>query len=451
LTIESETYPLLMGMLDGSLLAHKMPWMDETWQFSKQESVSPPTIFGPLQFAIVYANIAGSHDLLCHAFVFLAQGDIEPEELLRWLAFLVGQGHLECPKKCISKLQGYVEHRGLIGIITRFIAGGVRSWPAAHPSDIRCECTEREKEMGIHEDIRQILFTGYDAKFAPFLELFAGVCSGLISPGRLNPDSFQALCKYRNLAEPHVIRARTLTGKSILDLEIERYGIIPTSTPSIPHRFFFDILNHRDILQRALEVQINIDELQSLVARALLRTVGQPVHRAVMNSLFDLIVEVGCPDVLDGCFPAAEMMLSETINQELPRPVTERLVQIFFASGVNVPHFQKSRAISLRRAMESRNWSAARALVKPRPALETSFDRDSARILLLALECPECEIDEPENLNLCRSHRERAAAVFHEIIQAGNADTDDEYVEALGQTLWGNGTDWRKMAGVEAS
>ncbi|KAH6871431.1 hypothetical protein B0T10DRAFT_591185 [Thelonectria olida] len=428
LTVESETHPLLIGMLEGTLLAGKMPWMDESWQSSRPEPVPLSSIPRSLPFAIIYAGSIGSQDLLCHAFTHLAQIETTPSNLGSWLTFLAQKGHLGCPRNCVSEFQGRVKHRALIQIITNSIAQGNPCWPAAKPWEVMCDCTEHEKDAGIHEEICDILVTGYDAASQPLLELFAGVLTR-----RFNRSSFNKLCRRRNLTDPVLLRARTATGKSFLDLEVESCRLGHTPLPFKPHRFLLDIFDRDYIVERGQELQFDLGELQLLVMKALLRTTLQPVQVGAMDGLFDVIVQVGCPAVLDCSFSDAEMMISEAMKRTLPDAVNQKLVEFYIASGVNLSHFQKSRVASFRLAMENRNWGIARALADTQPELATNFGGDGARMLLWTLRCPDCARRQFTNVILCRPHLEQATVVFHDTGRNRSDGPDDDDVELLWQ------------------
>ncbi|KAF4335786.1 hypothetical protein FBEOM_10377 [Fusarium beomiforme] len=248
LTPQSKSYPLLMGMLEGTLLAHKMPWMNEMWRTSITNEVARRrNIFlsedKNWQYAILYADIIGSHDLIHQAVTISEQRNHLSGGLdYTWLDFLVDKGHLGCPRNCVAEVQKHISHAFLIYCITKYIAQGIPYWPALVTRTRRtCGCSEYVKQGAIHEDLVQVLAKGYSRSSYPLLQIFAGAYYALHTK-----EELVMLYRELNLTELDLLRARTITGKSILDIQAESKGRFKDETGSSP-QLYLDILNRKDV------------------------------------------------------------------------------------------------------------------------------------------------------------------------------------------------------------
>ncbi|KAF5245908.1 hypothetical protein FAUST_1495 [Fusarium austroamericanum] len=270
LTSESESYRLLVGMVEGSLLAHKMPWMDKKWQSSATETMLRSFEFdlrsqsAPF-YTIVYAKLLGSHDLICQATEIIGRNPSLSNQLdIRWVQFLVKEGHIGCPGQCVEKAQQHVNHRGIILCVTQYIANGIPNWPALVADPERpCNCPKGSLDRGVFEDVHSVLVDGYRRSSRPLLQIFARACSGVFTKEELD-----LLSQELRLTELDLLRARTISGKSILDCHIEGQEL--QMGYYAPPFLLLEILDREDVTAHAREIGFGFDELRDLLSNAII-------------------------------------------------------------------------------------------------------------------------------------------------------------------------------------
>ncbi|CEI70721.1 hypothetical protein FVEN_g795 [Fusarium venenatum] len=446
LTSESQCFPLLVGMVEGSLLAHKMPWMDKKWRSSTAKEVISLYEFdfdrqaSPF-YAVIYANTIGSHDLLCQATAIIEQQNVTDDELtVPWLSFLVEEGHLECPRNCVAEAQKHAGHDYVINCITQYIADGIPEWPALVRSPgTSCECSTYFKKSGIYEDLRFVLVDGYRRSSHPLLQIFSGAFWG-----SLTKEGLEMLSQEFNLTELDLLRARTISGKSILDCQAEKAECLkPGYDSHKPHQLLLDILDREDVVAHAQEIGFGLDELRDLLTNGLrwaYRKTNDEMGKHLSKIVQNLTLSETDRITFNVCiFDIAEQTIREKTKRQIMEFVAEASVIFYLQSANRLARFpEESVCVSFEQALKATNWILAKTLADKLPRLlANTISNQRAGILFAILTCRRCKVKEDHSvsisnwrLTLCQPHREQARESSRSGVKAVE-DCESEYIDLL--------------------
>ncbi|KAM0229826.1 hypothetical protein ACHAPO_009718 [Fusarium lateritium] len=452
LTPESKSYPLLVGMVDGSLLAHKMPWVDEKWRSSiAKELMSSYEIklkryglgrHGPQFDTILYANTIGNHDLLCHAAVITDSIDnYDPFQHRldgKWFRFLVAEGHLECSRNCITEVLENFVHFSVLDAIEEYIRDGITVWPAiAKYPDKPCGCSELLKERGIYADIHAILVDGYRRSSSPLLHIFSEAYWGNLTKERLDMVSQEF-----GLTEIDLLRARTVTGKSILDCQTENIGP-PTVVDDLrkPPQPLLGILDRENVISHAQEIGFGLDELQDLLMNGLRWSyrstnyaMGEHLSKIVQNLTLS---ESDRVTYNDSIFKISEQTIRGNIKSRLSESEAQAVVNFYWKSEYHVSRYPKQRVfVSFEQALKATNWILAKTLANVYPQLAESLSNWNVGVFFRFLRCDLCAVKEDASnwqLILCQLHQDLARESSQSWVSTDEDCEHDEYIGLLEQ------------------
>ncbi|XEV07368.1 hypothetical protein FSHL1_012655 [Fusarium sambucinum] len=452
LTPESKSYPLLVGMVDGSLLAHKMPWVDEKWRSSiAKELMSSYEIklksyglgrHGPQFDTILYANTIGNHDLLCHAAVITDSIDnYDPFQHRldgKWFRFLVAEGHLECSRNCITEVLENFVHFSVLDAIEEYIRDGITVWPAiAKYPDKPCGCSELLKERGIYADIHAILVDGYRRSSSPLLHIFSEAYWGNLTKERLDMVSQEF-----GLTEIDLLRARTVTGKSILDCQTENIGP-PTVVDDLrkPPQPLLGILDRENVISHAQGIGFGLDELQDLLMNGLRWSyrstnyaMGEHLSKIVQNLTLS---ESDRVTYNDSIFKISEQTIRGNIKSRLSESEAQAVVNFYWKSEYHVSRYPKQRVfVSFEQALKATNWILAKTLANVYPQLAESLSNWNVGVFFRFLRCDLCAVKEDASnwqLILCQLHQDLARESSQSWVSTDEDCEHDEYIGLLEQ------------------
>ncbi|CAF3540579.1 unnamed protein product [Fusarium graminearum] len=443
LTSESESYRLLVGMVEGSLLAHKMPWMDEKWRSSVIEimlysfELSPRSHSAPF-YAMVYANSSGSHNLICQATKIIGRNPNLSNQLdTAWIEFLVKTGHLECPGDCVGMAQQHVGHYNIIRCATRCIANGVPNWPAlvANP-EIPCNCPNDFMERGVSEDVHFVLVDGYRRSSRPLLQIFARACSGVLTKKRLD-----LLSQESNLTALDLLRARTISGKSILDCVIEEQGSLESDYNDVKPILLLDILGRENITAYAREIGFGLDELRDLLSNGILWayrkskfSVGDHLSTIIQTLTISNSYRV---TYILSIFDIAERIIRENTYRYVQELQAKKLVEFYLQSANHLAQFpQGSVVANFEQTLKARNWILAKALAYIQPQLTLGYINPGTAAFFAFLSCSQCKVEVNTinwQLTLCHTHHQQARRLSQSWTSSGKDSGDDECMDLLKQ------------------
>ncbi|UZP43278.1 hypothetical protein NXS19_011094 [Fusarium pseudograminearum] len=412
LTPESESYGLLVGMVEGSLLAHKMPWMDKKWQSSVNEAMITLFSFdlhryGVPFYTIIYGNSSGNHDLICQVTKIIGQNlNLSNQLDTRWIRFLVEAGHLECPGDCVGMAQQHVDHCDIIRCATRYIADGVPNWPALVVDPERpCNCPEDFKKRGVSEDVHFVLVDGYKRNSRPLLQIFTRACSGVLRKEKLN-----RLSQELNLTELDLLRARTISEKSILDCHIEGQQLNMDYFPLL------DILDRENVTAHAREIGFGFDELRDLLSNAIMCAYRES-QDIIGNSLYTIVQNLTLSESYRvtydlSIFDVAEQRIRENTHRYIQESKAKSLAKFYLQSASRLVHFPKeSVATTFEQALKAKNWILGKALAVVQSTFPVGYLSPETDAFYAFLSCPQCTLTGPSKnweLNLCQPHQLQA-------------------------------------------
>ncbi|KAI6765074.1 hypothetical protein HG531_012173 [Fusarium graminearum] len=441
LTSESESYRLLVDMIEGSLLAHKMPWMDKKWQSSAVETMSRSFVFdlrshsAPF-YTIVYANSCGNHELILQAIEIIQRNPSLSNQLdTRWIEFLVLEGHLECPRNCVEKAQQHVNHYDIIGCVTRYIADGVPNWPALVADPERpCNCPNVFKDSGVSEDVHFVLVDGYRRSSRPFLQIFAKACSRLLKRKELH-----VLRQESNVTELDLLRARTISGKSILDCFVERQD---TLLIHAHHETYLplDILGRQNVTAHARKIGFGFDELRDLLTNGTLwayRVGNYHIGRDLSTIIRNLTLSESYRVTYNlSIFEVSEQIIRESINRSIGKTKAETLVEFYLQSANGLTQFPKENVvINFEQALKAKNWILAKSVADMYPQLAVAFSNPITDAFFAFLSCRQCKMRNYNyvvwKLTLCQPHHEQARTLSQSQANPGKDSGHDGCIELL--------------------
>ncbi|CAG1999994.1 unnamed protein product [Fusarium graminearum] len=441
LTSESESYRLLLGMIEGSLLAHKMPWMDKKWQFSAVETM-PRFFLWDLRrlsapfYTIAYANSCGNHELILQAIEIIQRNPSLSSQLdIRWVHFLVSEGHLECPRNCVEKAQQHVNHIEIIRCITRYIAEGIPNWPALVTNPMRpCHCPKGLKARGVDEDVHFVLVDGYRRNSRPLLQIFARAYSGV-----LTKEGLKQLSQEFNLTELDLLRARTISGKSILDFQIESQDLLGINDYFAKQFLLFDILDHENITAHVRKIGFGFDELRDLLTNGLLLAY-QNAHYSIGKQLSEIMQNLTLSESYRvtynlSTFNVAERIIRENTDCYITKSDAKYLVEFYLQSADRLVQLPKgSVAANFEQALKARNWILAKNLAHMSPQLALACSNPETGAFFAFLSCSQCKVEEGYytwQLTLCQPHHEQARTLSQSWIRPDKDSRHDGCMDLL--------------------
>lgn len=444
LTPESESYRLLLGMIEGSLLAHKMPWMDKKWQSSATETMSRS--FGPdLRrhsapfYTVVYANSCGNHELIIQAIEIIQRNPSLSDQLdTRCVEFLVLEGHLECPRNCVEKAQQHVDHTDIIILATQYISNGFPSWPALVADPERpCNCPNEFKKRGVFEDVHFVLIDGYRRSSRPLLQIFAGAYSGV-----LTKEELYLVRQEFNLTELDLLRARTISGKSILDCHIEGYQLPIDYYKLRGPYLLLDIFGRENVTAHAREIGFGFDELRDLLTNGMLwvyRSGNYDIAKYLSTIIRNLTLSESHRVTYNlSIFKVSEQIIRESINRSIGKPKAEILVEFYLQSANSLTRFpEENVVINFEQALKAKNWMLAKAVANMHPQLAVASSDPSMNAFFAFLRCPQCKIRNYDlitlvwELILCQRHHEQARTLSQSRANPGRDSGHDWYIDLL--------------------
>ncbi|KAJ3540937.1 hypothetical protein NM208_g4831 [Fusarium decemcellulare] len=450
LTESSETYQLLRGMVKGTLLAERMPWMDQKWRSSKASDLPFCDWDSNSRYAISYANKIGNHNLLRHAFRTLAAHQhCDPGLLGDCLAALARQGHLACPEQCISRLQGLLKHEVLMRVIEDYIEGTLirlrttAFWPPpSHSSDSVCDCSPSIHEAFVNADICEIIASGYSQEQQPFLASM--MCN---PPKDFRHLVFPRIYKTLGVTEASLLRGRTVLGKTIFDLQAE--GFRPDiwtetgSTRKNPYRIDF----RGNLAKFSARSGVELGEIQRMATSALRWALRPRLNWGRAEELFRLIENLGRDAMTEDSYNSMEQAVNTAMYQALTEEQSRRLIEVYATSVAGWSFRSSSHLKIFSRAMFDGIWPFAKALSQQEALREMGEGNGRVRIVQSALNCEYCETRQSSAVDgggrnflaFCSSHWEQATKALDNGMDVMGVDAaDDEHVSSsVVQTLLG--------------
>ncbi|QPC80359.1 hypothetical protein HYE68_011111 [Fusarium pseudograminearum] len=438
LTPESESYRLLVGMVEGSLLAHKMPWMDKKWQSSVNEAMITLFSFDLHRYeapfyTIIYGNLSGNHDLICQAAKIIGRNpDLSNKLDKGWVRLLVEAGHLECPGNCVGKAQQYVDHYDIIQWATQHIADGVPNWPALVADPERpCNRPNYFMERGVSEDVHFVLVDGYKRSSRPLLQIFAKAYLGT-----LTKEGLDLLSQEFNLTVLDIFSARTVSGKSILDCQIEGKDSSVGYDHGEPF-LLLDILGRENVTAHAREIGFGFDELRDLLTNGILCAyrngsydIGNHLSTIVQNLTLSESYRVTYNlSIFDG----AERIIRENTYRLIQEAQAKRLVGFYLQSANRLAQFPEGSVLTnFEQTLKARNWILAKTLVLMHPQLAAASLKPVRVAFVAFLSCPQCNVVKDSiscQLTLCQPHHEQARTLSQLWVSPGKDSEDDECID----------------------
>ncbi|KAF4468594.1 hypothetical protein FALBO_4514 [Fusarium albosuccineum] len=443
LSEKSDTYELLVRMVNGDMLTNKMPWMDTEWRMSNRH-------FGVWnlgwdlgsRYAVAYAQSIGNHFLIQHAFKALATHQHRnPDIVIECMCFLDDSGHLDCPEHCISKLQGLLEHQNLMRVIQhhliigRGIAGGADSWPAISQP---CNCSQSIRETGINADLCQVIATGYSPDRQPFLTAV------MYRPSPTSPDSsLEKICEKLKVTEAALLRGTTVLGKTIFDLRAE--GLqdpwIEIGPQSWQQWSPWKSLDQNKIVATAVRSGVGREEMQRMITKALGWAITPRLKLKEAEGLFRLIGRLGSDAMSEDSFLDIEHAVNIIMDQELTEEQAQRVVKVYISTINGWPSFGSTQIKLLGRSIQGGKWLFAQALSEHTPVL-TAISSGDVRLDLIrsALSCGPCMARTKQRgisegrrqplgagLAFCSLHWEKATTAFYDSMRNGMAPSADVF------------------------
>ncbi|KAF4445749.1 hypothetical protein F53441_10498 [Fusarium austroafricanum] len=303
-----------------------------------------------------------------------------------------------------SQSETYLLLREMLCIIS-YISEGIPHWPAhIEYSPTICDCSNILKRSGIHEDLDQVLASGYQRSSDPLLQIFI-----MIYNGTLTSTNLDWLCQEHNLTGLGLLRARTLAGKSILDLLVgnENHDF------EIPYYMLIRKFVDGDFIGYIPSIGLGPDELHLLLTNGL-HSANRALNHGYTSSLLKIIDDLALSKAArasynESIFSDAEQVIQEQANAKI---VSEGSVNLYlqFAERLSYPKMH-SLASSFEQAIDAMNFGLAKLLADGRFNLGNCLSNNYTRVFYSIMICGLCKVKCSEEttwtLTLCEEHRGR--------------------------------------------
>ncbi|KAG8668084.1 hypothetical protein FPOAC2_10145 [Fusarium poae] len=319
--------------------------------------------------------------------------------------------------------------------IEKYIRDGIQVWPALHRySQTSCGCSKGLKERGVYADLHVVLVDGYRRSSWPLLQIFVGVYRG-----ELTKKGLELLSQEFDLTELDLLRARTVSGKSILDCQVESIeSILPTYRPREPQPLL-DILGRKNVIAHAQEIGFGLDELRGLLTSGL-RWAYQTSNQAMRQHLSTIVQNLTLSEsdritYNASIFDISEQMLRDTIESRINVPAADDVVKFYLQSAKRLVRFpNESFCLSFEQAFKSKKWKLVEALIKVHPKLGKPFSGPNLGTFFSNLGCGRCKMRGDASdwrLTLCQIHRNEAISLSR--VGSLEYHENDGYIDLLKQ------------------